>query len=212
VSSLSDSSAGFPDVEIVRDGSSPSARRWLKRRIVFVIPALLLVSVQLSNLFYTANPYIVYLVPFVALLVILLFGGVLIKDAWVRSHAAPEVLWTSTGQFRVDQLRGAQFIGRMLAPVRDSYRGSRGWVTGNLAVTTEGIDFSPGHLARSEGVQAAHIPWVALSKIRMISERLSFGMGIELYMSDGNAVDCEVRDGPRLGRVLENMRQQLIQS
>jgi hypothetical protein len=79
-------------------------------------------------------------------------------------------------------------------------------------VTTDGIDFSPGHLAKSEGVQAAHIPWIAVRKIRMIPERLSFGMGMELYISDGAAVDCEVRDGPRLARLLENMRQQLIQN
>jgi hypothetical protein len=134
----------------------------------------------------------------------------LIKDAWVRSHAAPEVLWTSTGQFRVDQLRGVPFIGRTLASVRASYRGSRGWVTGNLAVTTDGIDFSPGHVAKSEGVQAAHIPWVAVGKVKMVPERLSFGTGMELYMTDGSALDCEVRDGPRLGRLLENMRRHVV--
>jgi hypothetical protein len=209
VPSQSEPPAAFPDIEIVQDRSSPSARRWLKRRLSLLIPSLLLVIVQLWNFFYTANPYIVYVVSFVAAGVVLLYGGLLINLAWVRSHAAPGVLWTSGVQFRVDQLRGVPYLGRILASVRDQYRGSRGWVSGNVAVTAQGIDFSPGYFARSERVEEAHIPWIAVSRIKIIPERLSFATGIELYLTDGSIVDCEVHDGPRLGRQLENMRQQM---
>jgi hypothetical protein len=100
----------------------------------------------------------------VAFGIVLLYGGLLIKNAWVRSHAAPEVLWTSGGQLRVDQLRGVPYLGRILASVKDTYGGSRGWVSGNLAITPRGIDFLPGFFARGDGVQATHIPWGAVNE------------------------------------------------
>jgi hypothetical protein len=118
-------------------------------------------------------------------------------------------LWTSGGQFRVNQLRGVPYFGRILALTKDTYAGSRGWVVGNLVITPQGIDFSPSYFARNDGVQATHIPWGAIQRIKLVPERLSFGTGLELYLTDGSSVDCEVHEGPRLGRQLESMRQQM---
>lgn len=168
-----------------------------------VIPGVLLVAVNLWYGLYIGNRYLVYWIPSVAVSVALFYGGFRVKSAWRRSHAAPDVLWTSGGQFRADQLRGAPYLGRILASTKDTYGGSRGWVVGNLAITQRGIDFSPSYFSKGDGVQGTHIPWGAVTRIKFVPERLSLGTGLELYLMDGSSVDCEVHDGPQLRRQLE---------
>lgn len=189
----------FPVVRVV-EADSITSRRWLRRRLLVAAPLALMVGVQAWYLSYTshsATAFPQYILPGVSVGLVILLMGARVKDHLLRVRAADGVLWTGVGRFQVTQVRQSEELAWTLGSVHKRWNGTKGWVSGVLSITGDGIDFSPGRIATDAGVKQFHLPWNLMKEIRLVPEPLSVATGLEFYLSSGSEVNGEVRGGRR---------------
>jgi hypothetical protein len=190
----------------LRGASVETLRKWRRRRILLLLPLVLLFLVTLTraaservSIVWIAAPFFLITVP--AYLV------VLHRDARIKKSGSSATLLKSAGRFRFDDLTEMESLAAHIQNINQAPIASyaRGWVEGRVSIEKEGLIFEPGRISSHAGISAFSLSWSLFSIVEVVPQFFTLVTGLELTTLNGRQISCELRtQAPAIREALEH--------